>query len=271
MAKQKSVAHGSTFRHVLISDVTVDPEAQRTVSLAWVKAHIQKFDPEQLGYIVVNRRANGKLFIIDGQHRVELLRAVGWGDQLVHSEYFDGLTQAQEAALFNSRNDRKSVSPVDKFRIGVIAGDPIACDINRIVNEHKLVVSNQVNVGRVVAVKALQRVYNGGGIVSEKEGPTALANTLKVIVLAWGDQPSSLNGKIIEGVGLMQLRYNGKFQQKALVEKLAPFPGGAPGIVGKAGAMRELRGRPMPHCVASIIVDIYNKGRRTNKLDEWES
>jgi len=27
----------------------------------------------------------------------------------------------------------------------------------------------------------------------------------------------------------------------------------------------------MDHCVASIVVDIYNKGRRTGKLDEWES
>jgi len=272
MSKQvKNIEHDSEFRQVLVSDLAIDPEAQRVVSVPWVKARIQKFDADQLGYIVVNKRSNGKMFIIDGQHRVELLRAVGWGDQGIHAEYFEGLTQAEEASLFISRNDRKAVRPIDKFRIAVTAKDPVACDISRIVNEHKLIISDQVETGRIVAVAALKKIYDGGGIVSKNDGPVALANTLKIILLAWGNQASSLNGKIIQGIGLVQLRYNGKLEQKTLTEKLAPFPGGAPGIIGKARAMREMRGRPMDHCVASIVVDIYNKGRRTGKLDEWES
>ena len=34
------------------------------------------------------------------------MRAVGWGDQRIHAEVFDGLNQAEEAELFNARNDR---------------------------------------------------------------------------------------------------------------------------------------------------------------------
>ncbi len=190
---------------------------------------------------------------------------------MIHAEYFDGLTQAQEAALFISRNDRKAVTAVDKFRIAVVGKDQEACDINRIVNQHHLVVSNTAEAGRVVAITALRKVYGGGGIVSKSQGPTALSHTLAIILLSWGDQPSSLNGSIIEGIGLVQLRYNSAIDQKALAEKLAPFPGGSPGVLGKARAMRDLNGRPVTHCVASIVVDIYNKGRRTGKLDEWES
>src|SRR3954469_22422078 len=108
MSKIK-VSNSSQFKMVPVAELNIDPEAQRRMSMAWVKSHVSMFDPDQLGYIVVNRRPNGKMYVIDGQHRVELIRTVGWGDQMVHAEFFDGLDQKREAALFRSRNDRKAV------------------------------------------------------------------------------------------------------------------------------------------------------------------
>lgn len=261
----------STFRMVPLAELNIDPEYQRRMEPGWVKAHIASFDPEMLGYILVNKRSNGKLYVVDGQHRVELMRAVGWGDQNVHAELYDGLTQKQEAELFLARNDRKAVRPFDKFRARITEGDPVACDIERIVTAHGLALSDQAANGHVVAVAALEHVYKGGGIASQKEGVRALSDALRAAIKAWGDQPSSVSGKIIQSLGLVQLRYNGTIDQKAFVDKLAPFPGGAPGLLGKGKAMQEVRGRPLHHCIASIIVDVYNKGRRTGKLDAWES
>ena len=128
----------STFRMVALADLNIDPEAQRPLSPAWVKTRVPIFNADQLGHIVVNKRANGKFYIVDGQHRVELMRAVGWGDQQIHAEVFEGLTQAQEAALFNARNDRKAVRRFDKFRISITAGDSDAIEINKIALEHGL-------------------------------------------------------------------------------------------------------------------------------------
>jgi hypothetical protein len=256
---------------VLLSELHVDPEAQRRLSVPWVKAHAPNFDVDQLGYIVVNKRANGKIYVIDGQHRVELMRAVGWGDQKVHAECFDRLSQAQEAELFNARNDRKAVRLFDKFRIAVTAGDPVACDIDRIIKEHGLLISDQSRPGHVVAVHALQRIYSGAGIASQKEGAEALSKALVVLLRSWGKQISSVNGKVIEGIGMLELRYNGGIDQNALAKKLAPFPGGPAGLLGRGRSMQEMHARPLHHCIASIIVDVYNKGRRTGKLDAWES
>jgi hypothetical protein len=270
MSKQKAETHwSSTLRYVNISELRIDPEAQRRLDPNWVKAHVSKFDPDQLGYIVVNKRADGKLYVIDGQHRVELLRAVGWGDQSIQCECFDGQTQANEAALFLRRNDRKSVRTFDKFRVSVTSGDDMHTDIDRIVRHQGLTVSDQCLEGHVVAVAALQRVYSGAGIGSAKEGPAALARTLKTIQRAWGKGASGFQGHLISGLGMVQLRYNGKLDQEALAEKLAPFPGGAPGLLGKAKAIQDMRGRPLHHCVASVIVDTYNKGRRVGKVQDW--
>ena len=271
MSKAPTTAHASSFKMIPISSLNIDPEAQRKFSPAWVKARVPEFDVDHLGYIVINKRSNGKLYIVDGQHRVELMRAIGWGDQSIHAEVFEGLSQAEEAAEFNARNDRKTVRTFDKFRIAITAGDPVSCDIDKIVKAHGLVLSDQLRDGHVVAVDALKRVYQGAGIASQKEGPTALGNALKVLIQAWGNQASSVNGVVIQALGMVQLRYNGTIDQKEMIKKLAPFPGGAPGLLGKGRSMQEVRGRPVHHCIASIIVDIYNKGRRTGKLDEWES
>ena len=92
------VPNKSQYRMVNIAELNVDPEAQRPVSLPWVKTRLNQFDADQLGYILVNKRTGGKHFIVDGQHRVELLRAIGWGDQQVHAEVFDDVVDGFEAA-----------------------------------------------------------------------------------------------------------------------------------------------------------------------------
>lgn len=273
MAKKDEQQHGnsSAFKMIPISDLNIDPEAQRVLSPGWVKARIPHFDVDQLGYIVVNKRAGGKLFIVDGQHRVALMRAVGWADQTIHAEVFDGLNQAQEAELFLARNDRKAVRRYDKFRVAITSGDPVATDIDKIVRAHGLAISDQLKNGHIVAVDALEKIYMGGGIASPKEGPKALAKALGVLLKAWGNQASSVNGRVIQGLGLVELRYDGAIDQGALAQKLAPFPGGAPGLLGRGKSLQETSGKPLHHCIASIIVDMYNKGRRGTKLEKWDA
>lgn len=264
--------HASKFGSVFVSELNIDPSAQRKLSMPWVKERIDKFDVNQLGYIVVNhRKEDDKLYVIDGQHRVELLRAVGWADHKVHAELFEGLTQKEEASLFNARNDRRAVRKLDHFRVSVTAGDETATDINNIVSSAGLVITDQQINGSISAVDKLEKIYEGGGITSVREGRQALARTLAVIKAAWGISPAGFNGSLLHGIGLVQLRYNGLIDQPALAKKLAPIKGGAPGLLGNARALREMSGRPVHHCVASIVVDIYNKGRRVGKLDGWES
>lgn|SRR5262245_268661 len=262
--------HHSTHQMVKISDLTIDPEAQRKMSMAWVKARVPKFDVDQLGWICINVRANGKAHVVDGQHRVELMRQVGWGDQLIHAEVFRGLTQAEEAELFIARNDRKAVRKYDKFRIAITAKNERACAIDTIVRAHGLVISDQARDGHIVAVDALEKIFDGGGIASSNEGPAALGKALRALVRAWGNQASSVNGRVIQGLGMVFLRYNGEVNEVDLVKKLAPFPGGAAGLLGKGRALQETRGKALHHSIANIIVDVYNRGRRGTKLESWE-
>jgi hypothetical protein len=267
-SKGKNASH---FGMVNIADLNIDPQVQRKLSPPWVKAHTADFDVDLLGYIVVNRRADGKLYVVDGQHRTELMRKVGWGDQKIHAEIFDDLDLTEEARLFLARNDRRAVRAFDTFRIAVVAGEPVPCDIVRIVKSAGLVLSDAASDGHIAAVAALERVYNGAGIASPQEGAHALRRTLDTLKNAWGKSAAAFNGDVLAGMGLVQLRYNGSLDQPGLASAMAPFKGGPAGLLGTARALKEVTGRSVRHSVASIIVETYNKRRRTGKLDPWEA
>jgi hypothetical protein len=270
-AREVKIKNASRFGMVLVADLKVDPEAQRKLSMPWVKERVSTFDVDQLGYIVVNRREEGGTYVVDGMHRVELMRQVGWGDQNIHAEIFDGLTQAEEAELFNARNDRRAVRKYDRFRIAFTARDEQAVAITRIVHRAGFVISDQAGDGHIASIEALERIYTGGGIGSTTEGAEALGRTLNMVGAAWGKTYASVQGDIIRALGMVNLRYAGNIDEKALIKKLSSFSGGPSGLVGRGRSLKELSGRPIFHCIASIVVDLYNRGRRVGNIEPWEA
>lgn len=236
----------------------------------WVKAQVPLFDPDQLGYIVVNLRRDGHYYVLDGQHRVALIRAIGWGDQKVACELFRGLTQEQEAKVFLARQVKTEVRTFDKFRVRITAGDPIACDINRIVQAAGLTIAGaSTGTKHVSAVKAMERVYLGCRIAGAKNGPAVLAQTLKTILDAWGPETSNFDGDAIEGIGMVLTRYGSKIDPDGLVATLAKIGGGAAGLIGKARGLKDIRGGTVARCIANLVVDRYNRGRSTRKVESW--
>jgi len=252
-----------------ISCLEMDPATQRALNKSWVKSHVTDFDPDLFGEIVVSVRG-GRHLIVDGQHRVELLRAMGWeGDQKVPCLVYEELTLAEEAALFRGLADRKALRAFDDFRIAIVAGEDVECDIDRIVRAQGLSLSDAKKDGAISAVGALRRVYSGGGIA--QGSPVALAKTLKALKAAWGTDATAFEGPLILGAGLVLLRYNGKVDEGALAAKLSKAKGGPSSMVGRAKGLMESKHRPLGHCVAAGIVDAYNSGRRAGKLEDWWS
>lgn len=267
LARMKTSA---SYGWLHLPGMKVDPRAQRLLRRPWIKRHIPLFDPNQIGTIVVSRRADGTLWVIDGQHRVELLRACGWGETAIYCEIFDGLTIQEEAALFLKRNDRISVRAFDKFMASLTEQNEAACAIDRIVRDTGLRIAEGNNEGSVAAVTALQHVYSGARVASEREGAASLKKTLHALIAAWDKAAANFQGPIIEGVGLLFLRYGSKIDQEWLVAKLAKITGGAAKLLQRGKAAREVNGGGAGYAIASVIVENYNKGLRgKKKLDGW--
>jgi len=104
-----------------IAKMRVSPTAQRELKQHRVDHLVANFDLEQIGTPVVSER-DGAYYILDGQHRIEALRGIGWGDQQIQCWTYTGLTEEDEAERFLKLNDTLVVDSFSKFRVGVNAG-----------------------------------------------------------------------------------------------------------------------------------------------------
>jgi hypothetical protein len=247
------------LKWVPIEKMRVSPMAQRDLNPARVDHLAAHFDPEQIGHPVVSFR-DGHYWIIDGQHRIEALKEIGWGDQSVQCEVYEGLAEQDEAELFLVRNDVLAVPALDKFKVGVNADREAETDINRIVLAHELVVTRDKIPGAIAAVGTLQRVYKRAG------GPV-LGRTLRIVRDAYGDP--GLEAAVIDGIGHLCQRYNGDLNDSEAVSKLTKAHGGVNGLLGKAENIRRSTGNPKAHCVAAAAVEIINSGKGGKKLPSW--
>lgn len=256
---QNKVERTATLKWVPIGLMCVSPLAQRELVEARVDKMAASFDPELIGTPTVSYR-DGKWFIVDGQHRIETMRSVGWGDQRVQCWTYEGLTEAEEAEMYLALNDTLAQTAFDKFRIAVVAGREIETDIDRIVRAQNLTVTRDRIEGGIRAVGTLVRVYKRGG-------PRVLARTLRIIRDAYGTY--GFESAVIDGIGYLCDRYNGELQDELAVAKLGNLHAGVNGLLNKAEHIRRSTGQSLGQSVAAAAVEVINSGKGGKKLATW--
>lgn len=258
-ATPRKAQRAARLRWVPIAQMKVNPLAQREINPARVDRLANEFDLEQMGFPTVSMRG-GSFFIIDGQHRIEALRLIGFGDESIQCQTYEGLTENEEAEMFLKLNDYLAIPVIPKYRAALTAGRPIESDIDRIVRSLGLVVSKDKLPGGVQAVGTLRRVYT-------RSGPAVLSRTLRLIRDAYGD--SGMEAAVIDGMGLLCQRYNGELDESVALDKLTKAHGGVNGLLGKAETLRRSTGNFKNHCVAAAAVEIINAGKGGKKLPSW--
>lgn len=252
------IEQGARLRDIPLDQMKVNPLAQREVTQARVDHLVATFDLAQVGTPTVNLR-DGSWWVVDGQHRIEALRQLGFTNEKIQCWTHEGLSSEEEAEMFLKLNDVLIVRALPKFRAAVHAGRPIESDIDRIVRSVGLKVSGDKIDGGVAAVGALGTVY--------RRGPDVLARSLRIIHQAYGD--AGLQGMVIEGFGHLCARYNGDLNEAEAIEKLSKARGGAGGLMQKAEVIHRQTGNQKTHCIAAAAVETINTGRGGKKLPSW--
>lgn len=232
--------------------------ANRELQMTRVRKYEREMDPDALGRFAVWRDGRD-LYVIDGQHRKVALENLGLGDLRVRCDVYEGMSFSDACNQFLKLNDGLTVRPYDKFDKAAKAGYEAEVETQRIVREAGLQVSAQAGDGKVACVSAVTDVYR-------LDRGDALARCLPWSREAWGSTAAALEGNLLRGLGLVAARYNGELDDAALVKKLAKFPGGPGALIGRAKAQKEIKGGTVARNVAQIVVDIYNKGRRSGQL-----
>jgi hypothetical protein len=255
--------HKSKNRIVYVEahKLRIHPTAQRT---GFVKAKLKKITEglnlDALGTIhAVEYPINGEtaLWIIDGWHRRQAVLDRGLGDWLMRVEvHVDVTTDAQSSDLFITLNFSAPVTILDRFVQGLAAGYPAETAVSEILRRHSYVVGGSASETVANCPAALLRAHSYG----------VLEETLSISLGAWGHTAEAVDGKLIEGIGLLCAANPNKIDLDVIVKKLARFPSGASGVIGKARGYADLTRCSVATGVAGIVADQYNSGRPKNRL-----
>jgi hypothetical protein len=273
-APAKRPAADDTTVWLKICDLEIEPRAQRPYSEKRAQRYANEFDPDYVGVLQISEREDGRLYIIDGQHRVGAMRILGWDDQRAECKVHRGLTLADEARLFNHYNDFARPTRFDNFMVRITARDPDAVAIDEIVRGIGLCWQMggemATKEGRISCVASLEGVYRGLNYSAKTRQPIVLRDVLLLAKGAWGLQRDAFRGEIVQGLGAFLLRYGAKVDKEHLRKRLASADGGALGLIGKARTVRSLEGGAVASGFAKVLVLLYNKGLGQNKLPGWQ-
>ena len=166
-----------------IEAFVVDHDYQRPVPWPFVRKIAASYDESLVGTIDVSERRKGAVHaILDGQLRFEASKLVG--KKTIWASIYSGLDRPSEARFFLHKNqDRKAVHPFYTWRARIVANDPEALEIERIVRKAGYVISltaakmGTKNENAISAVAAVELAYRRG----DPAGYECLTPTLETL------------------------------------------------------------------------------------------
>lgn len=265
--KPDDTGHKREVAQVPLDQLIIDLAVQRPLEKSKSDRIAADLNLNAIGLICVSRRDNGSYSIIDGQHRVDALRTAGFDADPVDCEVFHGLTLADEAAMFRLRNNRTAVQKVDLFRVRVIEGEPVAIAVHHMLAGLGWTVQMGSASGTFAAIDALERVWT-----ADPDGhPPAAERAIYTLTESWGHDVTAADRNIVGGLGALYLRYGFTIEASDVIERLAKFAGGPRALVGRARGLSDLIGGRVSSAVAEIVVEEYNRRRKSRAVRPWRA
>jgi hypothetical protein len=243
-----------------VGRLEVDPslDAQRIFQRPWANKLASIWNPAVLLAAIVSKREDGRYYLLDGQHSTKVAVDKHGPDFERHCMVYEGLTRAEEAALFLAANrDRKAVRPVDNFRVALTAGDELVTRINNEVESCGLTVTGSTSANQIGAVQAVVAVG------TKREG--LLPKVLNTLAAAWTKDRTTWDNMAIRAVGMVIDTNWDTVQLDRLARTLQKAPVGhwkmhAVRMTTSGGGSNS---RSLP--LAENIVTAYNSGLRDRK------
>jgi hypothetical protein len=242
-----------------VDDLLVDPQAQRSLNEKRAQGYADNLVREALGSLIVSKRADGTVYIVDGMHRRRVCQLVGI--EKIACEVHHGLDRQQEAVLFLIKN-RESAKPdaFDEYKVGLTAGLPLFVDTEAVLRERGLAMGTGTSTNTVGAVAGVLRI-------TETFGHEVLARTLDVAEAAWGRTSSTWDGMLLGGLAMFLGKHGEIVNDDQLAKKL-----GREGLaqlwiarvitMASAGGTRQTGTGSRLSTAYALVLNAWNKGRR---------
>lgn len=242
------------------------PAYQRARQAPHVARIAAAWNPAAAGAITVSRRADGTMVILDGSHRVGA--AIEVGCKTLLAIVYEGLTLAEEAAMFLELNNTRKLGAIDRFRAAVLAGETAATEINDAITALGWKVSYSSDDGNLAAVAAIEGVYKAQGIPGHAGGKDFVYEVLDVITRAWGRDRDGMQGGLIQGISSVLGRYGDQIDVDGLVDRLAKTTPNR--LLGQGKSLSDALNVRVRGGVARAVVNLYNQRRRSHVVQPYE-
>ena len=256
------------FQRINTKDLVPHPIAQRDFMQKHAEKIAREFKWDKYDPISVSFR-DGKYWVIDGQHRLYAIKKNAGKDVVVICRVYYGLTEVEEAEMFLRKGiTQKKLSINDMFKVLHKTGDETISGMVKGAERAGWIVdfkSGSHYKGKIKAVYALRICYEAVSFEQYVEA-------LRILKEAWNGDSDSANAQILKGMTLFVKTYWGQYIRGGLVDNLSKVPianfirdGKAyTTSVSMSGGSGIGAGRPF----AKAIHAIYNRGRRTKKLED---
>lgn len=250
------------IRMVPVDDLLVDEAYQREMSGKKIKEIIKTgFNPLAAGTLIVNRRPDGSLFIIDGRHRREAAKRSGVA-QILCAIW--SCSPANESVAFVLCNAvRQPPTPLELFKARLSSSESKAIEINSIVIELNLKLAfrspGESMTGyrsSIHCISAVEKSY-------DKIGSDGLKKVLRTIRDLWSDDLNPFSSVPISGLTLFFQKYP-EITTDILTQRLSDTA--LKSLITKARQLVEtMRGR-VTVAFARTVIDHYNRGLKNRLL-----
>jgi hypothetical protein len=255
-------------RDVTLRELIVDSERyQRPTSKVRIDQLVADWDDFACGVLVINERQDGRLVVMDGQHR--LRAAQRKGRSTLPSLVWFRLPLELEARIFRKGNHLRRLSQYDEWRAELIEGVARTRAGQQVIDltGYYLWRDNQQEQPRIITVPYTVKRILSAGVPSEAPGgwdAGRLERLLRLLDAAWPQDPLATSQWCLEGVAAFLRAYE-VFERLALVRRLQAT---APETLrAKAEEMKKKKsGGTATVRFAEAMRDAYNWGRRSALL-----
>lgn len=259
-----------TIKKVRAADLITDIRVQRELDPRRVRAMVADFNINAIGTLCVSKRDDDTMVVLDGWHRRAALIETDNEETLVNAEVYTGLDLADEAAIFRYRNNTAKVGFLDRFRVRLIEGEPVAVAVEALARKHGWAVVNNVegndnSLPILHSVKKLEQIY--------RQDEELASATLRVATVAWHYDSSSVDYRVLDGLAKFLGKYWDDVDQDDLINKLSVVNGGPDVLISRTQGVREMFNTSSGQAMAVLITDAYNKGKKHggSRLPSWLS
>lgn len=251
----------ASFEVIPVADLVIDGHYQRAMSAkgrSTVAKIIADFDWLRFGALSVARRS-GQLAIIDGQHRAVAADALG----IAFVPAMVAIGDAAEAAAFVAINDvRTAVTPVDKFRAKVAAGDAAAVELSDLLAG--LDINTDVLPGiplRPRQTRSISALYK----LIKAHGRGVVFTALELLLDGQEDNPDALTSLNIESVTEVTAKVinaSGDIDRLARAIAETDFET----LSESAGQLMKISGGAKKLHAANLLLRAYDKGLKGARI-----